>query len=112
MRIKTRQQNDVAVVELIGDMKIGAGDVDYRQTIHQLLAQGSRKLLIDVAGVRSMDSSGLGELVQSKTTAATAGATIKLLHVEDKVRHSLSMTRLIGVFETFDDKLEAIRSFA
>jgi anti-sigma B factor antagonist len=111
MRINTRQKKDVAVVELIGDMQIGAGDVDFRRTIQQLLAQGSRNILIDMAGLRSMDSSGLGELVRSRATAATAGATIKLLHVEDEVHRILKMTQLIGVFETFDDEIDAIQSF-
>lgn len=112
MKISTRREEDVTLVELTGDMKIGAGDVEFRQAIKELLAQEVRKIVIDLAGVRSMDSSGLGEMVLAKTTAAEAGATIKLLHVENKVRHSLSMTRLIGVFETFDDEREAVQSFA
>jgi anti-sigma B factor antagonist len=112
MKINTRQEKDVTVVELTGDMNIGTGDVAFRRTVRQLLDQGSRKLLIDMAGVRSMDSSGLGELVRSKTTAAAAGATIRLLHVEDKVHRSLKMAQLIGVFETFDDEIDALRSFA
>ncbi len=111
MKISTRREKDVTVMNLAGDLEIGAGDVVLRQTIDRLLAQGSRKILIDVAGVRSMDSSGLGELVRSKTTAARAGATIKLLHVEDKVQRILKMTQLIGVFETFDDEIDAIQSF-
>lgn len=112
MKINTRRERDVTVAQLAGDLTIGAGDVELRRTIDQLLAEGSRKILIDMAGIRSMDSSGLGELVRAKTTAAGAGATIKLLHVEDKVHRSLSMTRLIGVFEIFDDEIDALHSFA
>jgi anti-anti-sigma factor len=58
-----------------------------------------------------MDSSGLGELVRCKASANAAGATIKLLHVRDKVQQVLEMTRLIGVFEDFDDEIDAIASF-
>lgn len=112
MKITTRQEKDVTVVGLTGELKIGVGDVDFRRTVKQVLGQGSHKILIDMAGVKSMDSSGLGELMRAKTTAAAAGATIKLLHLEGKVRQSLTMTRLIGVFESFDDEIDAIRSFA
>jgi len=111
LKINARREKDVTVLELTGDMKIGAGDVEFRRTVKQVLGQGSRKILIDVAGVKSMDSSGLGELVRAKTTAAAAGATIKLLHVEDKVHHILKVTQLIGIFETFDDEIDAILSF-
>ena len=111
MKINTRQEKDVTVVKLTGDLRIGVGDVDFRRAVKQLLGQGSRKILIDMAGVKSMDSSGLGELVRSKTAAATAGATIKLLHVEGKVHRSLTSSQLIGVFETYDDEIDAIQSF-
>ncbi len=59
-----------------------------------------------------MDSSGLGELVRSKVTASRLGAVIKLLHLEEKALQMLQMTRLIGVFESFDDETDAVTSFA
>ncbi|MEE8524304.1 MAG: STAS domain-containing protein, partial [Thermoanaerobaculia bacterium] len=73
--------------------------------------RGVKKILLNMQKVRTMDSSGLGELVRSKVTATAHGATIKLLHVEDKVEEVLEMTRLIGVFDTFDDEIDAIASF-
>ena len=111
MRIHTRTEEGVSVVELDGKLTIGTGDVALREAIIDLLKDGAKKILVNLQKVRTMDSSGLGELVRSKATASSQGATIKLLHVEDKVHEVLEMTRLIGVFETFDDEIDAIASF-
>ena len=113
MNIKTRldRAEGVTIVALEGKLTIGEGDVQLREEIKDLLADGVKKILIDLKGVRMMDSSGLGELVRTRASAQNADATIKLLHVEDKVAEVLEMTRLIGVFETFDDEIDAIASF-
>jgi anti-sigma B factor antagonist len=111
MKITTRKEEGVTILDLDGKLTIGEGDVLLREKVRDILDQGVRKLLINLQGVRMMDSSGLGELVRSKSAAANAGATIKLLHVEDKVQQVLEMTRLIGEFETFNDEIDAIASF-
>ncbi len=113
MKIKTRYDRDyeVTLVRLEGKLTIGGGDVQLRETIKELLDDGRKRILIDLKGVKMMDSSGLGELVRTRASAASAEATIKLLHVEDKVAEVLEMTRLIGVFETYDDEIEALGSF-
>ncbi len=111
MKIQTRTEKGVTFLDLNGKLMIGAGDVVLREAIQKALDSGARKLVINLQGVKMMDSSGLGELVRSKATAARAGASIKLLHVEDKVQEILEMTRLIGVFDTFDEEVDAITSF-
>lgn len=112
MKISTRTaREDVTIVDLDGKLVIGEGDVRLREKISELLDSGVKKLLINMQQVNRMDSSGLGELVRTKDTAAAHEATIKLLHVEDKVQEVLEMTHLIGVFETFDDETEALASF-
>ena len=111
MIIKTRTDEDVTIVHLDGKLTIGEGDVILREEVADLLGRGVKKILLDLGGVRTMDSSGLGELVRCKSRASDAGATIKLLHVQDKVQQVLEMTRLIGVFEDFDDEIDAIASF-
>lgn len=113
MKISTRDDNrlGVTILNLAGKLTIGEGDVQLRRAIKDVLTSGSTKILIDLQGITMMDSSGLGELVQLRSTASSAGAQVKLLHVEDKVQEVLEMTRLIGVFETFDDEIDAIRSF-
>jgi anti-sigma B factor antagonist len=111
MKISTKSEEGVTVLALEGKLTIGEGDVQLRDQVRDALDQGAKKILLNLQGVRMMDSSGLGELIRCKATAASAGATIKLLHVEDKVQEVLEMTRLIGVFETFSDEIDAIASF-
>ena len=111
MDITTRQEEGVTIIDLAGKLTIGAGDVQLREELLDQLQGGAKKILLNLKGVRAMDSSGLGELVRSKATATQSGATIKLLHVEDKVQEVLEMTRLIGVFENFNDEIDAIASF-
>lgn len=111
MEINTREEEGVKIIELVGKLTIGEGDVQLREEVADAIGRGARKILLNLQGVKMMDSSGLGELVRCKHTAATSDATIKLLHVEDKVQDVLEMTRLIGVFETFDEEIDALASF-
>ncbi len=112
MKISTRKDEEgVTIIALEGKLTIGEGDVQLRDQIREALDHGADKILLNLQGVKMMDSSGLGELIRCKATANGAAATIKLLHVEDKVQEVLEMTRLIGVFETFDDEIDAVASF-
>ena len=111
MKIGTRNQEDVTILELDGKLNIGDGDVLLREEVGDLLDSGIKKILINLKNVKAMDSSGLGELVRVRASANDQSATVKLLHVEDKVQEVLEMTRLIGVFESFDDEIDAIASF-
>ncbi len=111
MKITTREEEGITILELVGKLVIGDGDVEMREEVTDALDHGAKKILLNLQGVKMMDSSGLGELIRCKATSEKAGATIKLLHVEDKVQEVLEMTRLIGVFETFDDEIDAVASF-
>lgn len=111
MKIRTRKEEGVSIIDLDGKLTIGEGDIALRESIEAALEAGADKILINLRGVGSMDSAGLGELVRAKATAARNDATIKLVHVESKVAEVLQMTRLIGVFDTFDDEIDAIASF-
>lgn len=111
MKITTRQDEEVTIVDLDGKLTIGDGDVELREEIKDLLDSGKTKILLNLKGVRTMDSSGLGELVRTREVAEAHKATIKLLHVQDKVQQVLEMTRLIGVFDDFNDEVDAIASF-
>ena len=112
MRISQRERGGVTILDLDGRLAIGDGDIALREAVLDLLDEGETMILLNLRRVRSMDSSGLGELVAGKTAAAARGASIKLLHVEGKIKRVVTMTRLVGVFESFDDELEAISSFS
>lgn len=111
MKIRTREEEGVIIVDLEGKLVIGDGDVELRDEVGDILDRGTKKILLNLGGVKMMDSSGLGELVRCKATANEQEAVIRLVHVEDKVQEVLEMTRLIGVFDTFDNEIDAIASF-
>ena len=111
MQINVREEEGVVILALDGKLTIGDGDVKLREEVKDQLDKGHKKLVLDLKGVKTMDSSGLGELIRCKASAAAADATIKLLHVEDKVQEVLEMTRLIGVFDHFNEETDALHSF-
>lgn len=111
MQIDVRHEEGVVILDLDGKLVIGDGDVALREEVKDQLDRGEKKLLLNLKNVKTMDSSGLGELIRCKASANSAGATIKLVHVEDKVEEVLEMTRLIGVFDNFDDEIDAVASY-
>ena len=111
MKIGTRYVGDGAVLDLAGKLVHGQGDVALRQQVLELLDEGKRRLLINLGQVRTVDSSGLGELIRCKVTCEQRQAAVKLINVDLKIYKLLTMTRLIGVFDMFDDEEKAIASF-
>lgn len=111
MEISKRQVEDVAILDLDGKLTIGTGDVALRGAMLDEINDGHKKILINLQKVTAIDSSGLGELIRCRATAAGSEAEIKLLHVNLKARKLLTMARLVGVFEMFDDEAMAVSSF-
>ncbi|MFE6925122.1 STAS domain-containing protein [Nocardia sp. NPDC057663] len=111
MEIKERSVNGVTILDLTGNLEIGVGDVQLREKIRILINTGKKQILLNLAAVRRIDSSGLGELVASYTTVTNNGGTLKLVSLPDRVRDILMITQLITVFETYDIEQEAINSF-
>jgi anti-sigma B factor antagonist len=111
LRAYTRIDTGVAVIEFDGDVTLGEGSSFLRDTITQALAQGHKNILLDLENVSYIDSAGLGELVGCNSLARSQGAAIKLVYLNKKVRGLLQITKLITIFETFDDETIAVRSF-
>ncbi len=111
MKIDVHQKGGVTVLAPKGKVTIGQGDVALRQAVHEALEAGGRNLLMDLGGVSTMDSSGIGELVSAYTTVTNRGGKLKLLNMPSKVADILQITQLITVFEVFDNEAEAIASF-
>jgi anti-sigma B factor antagonist len=112
MNVNTRQVGDVTILDLEGKITIGTGDVALRQAIHEVIGSGAMKILINMARVSTLDSSGIGELVSAYTTATNRGAKLKLMNLPAKVTDILTITQLITVFDVYDGEEEAIRSFS
>lgn len=111
MKSSTRTVDGVEVIKLEGKITIGSGDSQLREVITNALNQGHNNLLLDMGGVTTIDSSGIGELVGSYTTVANRGGKLKLLHLPAKLNELLHVTQLITVFEVYENEPEAIKSF-
>jgi anti-anti-sigma factor len=111
MHVEVRQTKDIVILDLKGRLTAGFGDQILREAIDELLAEGRRRVLLNLSEVAFVDSAGVGELVAGLKTARRFGAELKLLNVGDRVYSTLDMARLLPTFETYQDEAEAIRSF-
>ena len=111
MKSEIRDHGDVRVINLSGKITIGSGDVKIRELIDSALAEGKKNIVFDLAGVSSIDSSGIGELVACYTTVAKQDGQLKLLRMSPKINDIMQVTQLITVFDVFEDEQEALASF-
>jgi anti-sigma B factor antagonist len=112
VKISTRQAGDVTVVDATGRITLGEGASVFRDTIRDLAAKGNKKILVNLADVSYIDSSGIGEMVSSFTTVTNHGGQLKLLGLTKRVKDLLQITKLYTVFEVFEEESSAVRSFA
>ena len=103
---------ELTVLRPKGKITIGAGDIMLRGMIEEALDAGSRNIVLDLAQVTTMDSSGIGELVSGYTTVSNRGGTLVLSRPPAKVRDILTVTQLISVFEVYDSEEGAKAAFA
>ena len=108
MRVESREQGDLAVVDLNGQLVAGTGDRQLNETINELVAKECRKIVINLAGVTRLDSSGLGELVAGFQLAQRFGSTMCFVKPEGPVYRVLEMTRLLPALEMHDTEEAAI----
>ncbi len=112
MKLTTRQVGDVTVVDAVGRITLGEGASTFRDTIRDLASNGHKKMLLNLAEVSYIDSSGIGEMVSGFTTVTNQGGQVKLLNLTKRVKDLLQITKLYTVFEVFDDEAAAVRSFS
>jgi anti-sigma B factor antagonist len=110
MTLKARRIDDIVILDLGGRITIGEGTLILRNEIQKLLDAGNSKFLLNLADVDYIDSSGLGELVTSFTTVRNKNGQLKLLNLTRRVRDLLQITKLLTVFDTFDNETEALKS--
>jgi anti-sigma B factor antagonist len=110
--IKEREAGDVAILDLSGKVTFGEGSGQLRQAIRRLTQEESKKkILLNLAGVGYMDSTGIGELVANYTTVQSAGGQLKLLNLTQKLQSLLAITKLLTVFDVYDNETDALNSF-
>lgn len=111
MKIDSREKAGVTVVELKGKFTIGAGDAAIREAIQKCVNDGRLHILLNTAGVTTIDSSGVGELVAGFTSVTNRGGKLKLLNLPPKLEDILQVTQLITVFDVYEDEATALASF-
>ena len=111
MKATTRQVDSITVIDLSGRITLGEGCTQLRQMIRDLLGKGSKNILVNLADVTYIDSSGIGELVSAFTAVSNQGGQLKLLNLTKKVHDLLQITKLYTVFDVHDDEAKAIASF-
>jgi len=113
MKIKADKRGEVLVLELSGVLSIGSGDVALRDAVQEALNEGWKKLVLDLGGLRSVDSSGFGELVGVYATTVNRGGQLALANLPPKIVDVLTVTQLISVFEIFpatEDAVEELKA--
>jgi len=109
--VKERQAGDVTILDMSGSVRIGEGSIAMRDAVRRLVNDGKRKVLLNLGGVNYMDSSGVGELIANYTTLKREGGQLKLLNLTDKIQSLLVITKLLTVFDAYDNEAEALSSF-
>lgn len=111
LNITERQVGNVAVLDMDGQVRIGDGSEGLHQAIRRLHEGGQHQILLNLARVAYIDSSGLGELISGHITMAKAGGRIKLLHLTERLRELMTITKLLTVFDVYENESEALDSF-
>jgi len=112
MKIKSREAGKVTILEVSGKL-MGGEDADlFRDTIHGLLEQGKKRILVNLSEVRWVNSTGVGILITGYTTMRRNKGDLKLLNVSNKIQSILYVTKLNLIFECFDNEDEAVASYS
>jgi|GraSoiStandDraft_54_1057290.scaffolds.fasta_scaffold44703_2 anti-sigma B factor antagonist len=112
VKSSTRQVDGVTIVDLSGRITLGEGSVTLKDTVHDLLSKGLKRILLNLGEVNYVDSSGIGALVSALTAAKNQGGELKLLNVTKRVHDLLQITKLHSLFDVKNDEAAAVQSFA
>jgi anti-sigma B factor antagonist len=112
LEISIRQSDDVAIVDLQGRASIGPNTDRLDRELRKLAADGARKILVNLAGLTMMDSSGIATIAGTYVSLIRQGGSLKLLHPSDRVREVLVVMRILNSIPTFEDEAEALASFS
>ncbi len=111
MKIEVRTIGDVWILDCSGKITLGEGTMSIRNAVRDILKTGAKKIILNLADINYIDSSGVGELVSSYTTTVNSGGKLKLANLTKKLLELLTITKLLTVFEIFPDEKSALASF-
>ncbi len=102
---------DIVVVDLAGKINLGESNRQLHQAIRRLVAEGKQNIILNLANVTSIDSSGLGEIVAGFSTVKAAGGSLKLINMPQRLGDLMTITKLYTVFEIYETEEEGIDAF-
>jgi len=111
LAIEEHRVGDVTVLRLSGRLELDAGDLALRAWIDRLIGEDRTRIVLDMQGVTRLDSAGIGMLVGKFLSVRRGGGMMKLLHLTARTNRLMDITKLVTVFETYQDEDEAVRSF-
>ena len=111
MKIETRTIGDITLLDCSGRITLGEGTMAVRNTVRDILKGNGKKIILNLADVNYIDSSGIGELVSTYTTVTNSGGQLKLLNLTKKIQELLAITKLLTVFQVFESEQSALASF-
>jgi len=112
MKFSTRRIGEVAVIDVDGKILLGEGDVEIKRTVDDLLKKGKKNILLNLAKVPYLDSAGLGEIIRCYTTLRKSGGSFRLLSPNQRIIDLLTITKLLNVFDWYDNEEAALKSFS
>lgn len=111
LNISTRKSGSITIVDLAGKIALGESNRALHEAIRGLTSEGEKNILLNLANVTVIDSSGLGELVASYASVERNGGSLKLANLSDRFIELITITKLYTVFDVFDNEAEALASF-
>ena len=112
MKTKVSERYGAVVIELKGNVMGGEDTKEFNDLLHKLIDEGKKNVVIDLSDVKFMNSSGLGMMIGGLTTMKKTGGNLKLARVTEKIESLLIITKLITIFEFYDNVDDAIKSFS
>jgi anti-sigma B factor antagonist len=111
IKMTNSEVDGVSVVELDGRIVLGEESNSLREKLKSLIAEGKKKIVLNMAEIKYIDSSGLGTLVAAHLSAKNQGASVRLCHLGKKFHEIMQMTKLLTVFDVYDTEAAAVNSF-
>jgi anti-sigma B factor antagonist len=112
LKITTREVDAVTVAALDGRIVLGEESNALREKVKSLVAEGKKKIVLNMDNITFIDSAGLGTLVASHHSAKGQGAALKLCHLGTKFQEVLQITKLMTIFDVYNTEAEAVASFS
>ena len=111
LKITKRQNKNVIILDLSGKVQIGESSTELRTSLRGLVQEGEKNILLNLAEVSHIDSSGLGEFVGGSASLRRNGGEIKLLNLTERINELMTITKLLTVFEIYENEEVAVNSF-